>query len=419
MAALFVAEALTVEVVGLWLARGRPVVFGAVRAWRPPSSDSPPSGPGRISSSRSHGRPRCWRRASSRPRWRDGGRRDRRLLGSGLRASSRARRIARAALITSFTGSRACRRRARPRDRPPGAPATVTLQQVDPRARPRDTGHGTPDPRDLADGAASVRVSAAGLARRISFPLGRVSAGSLGPAARCSSTESRMRPSDPRRPADARRLLLRADRWRRPAAEVPALPRFTPAPRQEREILQRERRRDVPGWLWTAARLAVLALMLPLFVLLASGVTAWPDPRSAGRRVTRTRPIQGRVVLVTAGAAASARMPRRASSTRRRVRPAGPRRRRRRAPCRDARRARGGRPRRRHGRRGARRRGRGSPRALRRDDVMIADAISRTMATIAGIDPEDFEQVIEVDLLGVWRTVRGALPHVVDTAAPS
>ncbi|MFJ3639265.1 SDR family oxidoreductase [Streptomyces sp. NPDC090108] len=34
-------------------------------------------------------------------------------------------------------------------------------------------------------------------------------------------------------------------------------------------------------------------------------------------------------------------------------------------------------------------------------------------ATIATIDPAMFERVVEVDLLGVWRTVRAALPHVI------
>ncbi|MFE7837074.1 short-chain dehydrogenase/reductase [Streptomyces sp. NPDC057474] len=34
-------------------------------------------------------------------------------------------------------------------------------------------------------------------------------------------------------------------------------------------------------------------------------------------------------------------------------------------------------------------------------------------ATIATIDPELFERIIEVDLLGVWRTVRASLPQIV------
>jgi NAD(P)-dependent dehydrogenase (short-subunit alcohol dehydrogenase family) len=46
-------------------------------------------------------------------------------------------------------------------------------------------------------------------------------------------------------------------------------------------------------------------------------------------------------------------------------------------------------------------------------DVLVANAgISGPLATIATVDPEAFEQVVEVNLLGVWRTVRAALPQV-------
>jgi NAD(P)-dependent dehydrogenase (short-subunit alcohol dehydrogenase family) len=48
-------------------------------------------------------------------------------------------------------------------------------------------------------------------------------------------------------------------------------------------------------------------------------------------------------------------------------------------------------------------------------DVVIANAgISGVPSTVAAIEPAAFEQVIEVNLLGVWRTVRAALPHVVE-----
>jgi NAD(P)-dependent dehydrogenase (short-subunit alcohol dehydrogenase family) len=48
-------------------------------------------------------------------------------------------------------------------------------------------------------------------------------------------------------------------------------------------------------------------------------------------------------------------------------------------------------------------------------DVVIANAgISGEPATVAKIDPAEFERVIEINLLGVWRTVRAALPHVVE-----
>ncbi|HEV7459363.1 MAG TPA: SDR family oxidoreductase [Solirubrobacteraceae bacterium] len=46
-------------------------------------------------------------------------------------------------------------------------------------------------------------------------------------------------------------------------------------------------------------------------------------------------------------------------------------------------------------------------------DVVIANAgIAPPVSTVAGVDPEAFERVIDVNLLGVWRTVRATLPHV-------
>ena len=48
-------------------------------------------------------------------------------------------------------------------------------------------------------------------------------------------------------------------------------------------------------------------------------------------------------------------------------------------------------------------------------DVVIANAgITGPMQTVAAIEPGDFERVLEVNLLGVWRTVRAALPHVIE-----
>jgi len=46
-------------------------------------------------------------------------------------------------------------------------------------------------------------------------------------------------------------------------------------------------------------------------------------------------------------------------------------------------------------------------------DVVIANAgIAPPVTTVAGVDPEAFERVIDVNLFGVWRTVRATLPHV-------
>jgi NAD(P)-dependent dehydrogenase (short-subunit alcohol dehydrogenase family) len=48
-------------------------------------------------------------------------------------------------------------------------------------------------------------------------------------------------------------------------------------------------------------------------------------------------------------------------------------------------------------------------------DVTIANAgIIGAPATVATIDPLEFERVIEINLLGVWRTVRATLTHVVE-----
>lgn len=47
-------------------------------------------------------------------------------------------------------------------------------------------------------------------------------------------------------------------------------------------------------------------------------------------------------------------------------------------------------------------------------DVVVANAgIAPPARPVSAMDPRVFERVIEVDLLGVWRTVRPALPHVI------
>jgi NAD(P)-dependent dehydrogenase (short-subunit alcohol dehydrogenase family) len=49
-------------------------------------------------------------------------------------------------------------------------------------------------------------------------------------------------------------------------------------------------------------------------------------------------------------------------------------------------------------------------------DVAIANAgIRNPMATVATVDPDAFERVIEVNLIGVWRTVRALLPHLLES----
>jgi NAD(P)-dependent dehydrogenase (short-subunit alcohol dehydrogenase family) len=50
-----------------------------------------------------------------------------------------------------------------------------------------------------------------------------------------------------------------------------------------------------------------------------------------------------------------------------------------------------------------------------RIDVVMANAGIAAAGFVRSIDPASFEKVIEVDLLGVWRTVRVALPHLIES----
>jgi NAD(P)-dependent dehydrogenase (short-subunit alcohol dehydrogenase family) len=47
-------------------------------------------------------------------------------------------------------------------------------------------------------------------------------------------------------------------------------------------------------------------------------------------------------------------------------------------------------------------------------DCVMANAGVASPGFVRNLDPDAFERVIEVNLLGVWRTVRAALPHVVE-----
>lgn len=49
-------------------------------------------------------------------------------------------------------------------------------------------------------------------------------------------------------------------------------------------------------------------------------------------------------------------------------------------------------------------------------DVAVANAgiAQKQFATVRGVSSEEWERVFEVDLLGVWRTVRAALPPIVE-----
>jgi NAD(P)-dependent dehydrogenase (short-subunit alcohol dehydrogenase family) len=47
-------------------------------------------------------------------------------------------------------------------------------------------------------------------------------------------------------------------------------------------------------------------------------------------------------------------------------------------------------------------------------DVCMANAGIAPIGTVRSTDPDAFERTIEINLLGVWRTVRACLPHVIE-----
>lgn len=47
-------------------------------------------------------------------------------------------------------------------------------------------------------------------------------------------------------------------------------------------------------------------------------------------------------------------------------------------------------------------------------DVVIANAGIAPVGMVRSVDPAAFERTLEVNLLGVWRTVRACLPHVIE-----
>jgi NAD(P)-dependent dehydrogenase (short-subunit alcohol dehydrogenase family) len=46
-------------------------------------------------------------------------------------------------------------------------------------------------------------------------------------------------------------------------------------------------------------------------------------------------------------------------------------------------------------------------------DVVVANAGIAGAGTIRSMDPDAFDRTIEVNLMGVWRTIRAALPHII------
>ena len=96
------------------------------------------------------------------------------------------------------------------------------------------------------------------------------------------------------------------------AKEIPATASFTRTFVSDHDLLQRERKDDIPGWLWTAACLVVLALSLMFMGSLAWGlarVARTSDDGAGGTDISSTataRPAEDRTERLRHAGVASA-----------------------------------------------------------------------------------------------------------------
>ncbi len=84
-----------------------------------------------------------------------------------------------------------------------------------------------------------------------------------------------------------------------PAAGVPAAPRLTRALIADTTLMQRERKRDVAGWLWSTATLVVLSIIAVLVAIIGWGLNrvavlgagGSPPGSRMGRAWSRPAPV--------------------------------------------------------------------------------------------------------------------------------
>jgi hypothetical protein len=179
---------------------------------------------------------------------------------------------------------------------PKGASAQVTLTEVKPAPEREVLATVRFSPADVADGASWVREISWQGGGLVGAPLERISPGvyrTPEPLPVHGEWKAALRiqnghtllgvpiyaPADPAIPD--------------PGVTAPAS--FTRPLEADRKLLQRERKDDVPGWLWLGASLTVLALGLAFLALLSMGIARYargprryqPDAAEATRRPSR------------------------------------------------------------------------------------------------------------------------------------
>jgi hypothetical protein len=195
------------------------------------------------------------------------------LIGAALRGELPRPSVARTAFVASVVAVGACVGYGLNTHVPAGARATVSLAQTRPAPNREVRATVRVAPASLADGAAWVQITAWQGGGLVVDRLQKVGPGeyrSTKPIPVHGDWKTLLRLHDGTTLAAAPIFLPRDTAI--PAPEIKALPAFTRPFENEVKFLQRERKSDVPGWLFAAASLVVLAIALAFLAALAWGL---------------------------------------------------------------------------------------------------------------------------------------------------
>jgi hypothetical protein len=235
------------------------------------------------------------------------------LLGAGLRFKLPSQNVARPATIGALVAIAALTAFGLSTTAPTGQTATVALHDGGGDAAHRHViGTVKLTPRDVADDAAWVTVTSWQDGGMKVDRLERISQGVYRfrtPAPAYGDWKTVLRVQNGRTIMGIP-IYMPADAAIPGAKLVPATANFTRTFVSDHELLQRERKDDIPGWLWTAACLLVLALSLMFMASLAWGVArvarTGDDDQAGGPSPAPARPAEDRAARFAHGGVASA-----------------------------------------------------------------------------------------------------------------
>jgi hypothetical protein len=197
------------------------------------------------------------------------------LLGSGLRFRLPKQSVARPAAIGAFAVIAALTAYGLSTTQPNGQKATFALHTA-PGSKPGEryvTGTVTLDPKSTGKGASWVQVTSWQSGKLKVDRLKRVGPGVFAfrsPAPAYGDWKSMLRVQNGRTIMGVP-VYMPEDRAI-PVAGVPAVDHVTRSFVADRKLMQRERRDDIPGWLWTAACVLILVLAIVFISALSWGV---------------------------------------------------------------------------------------------------------------------------------------------------